>query len=536
MPPPKRGPRKSTADCAVWAPALAVATLALVAVLWTLGPPTGPGITCDEYYDVWAGKCLVEAWRSQGLAFFQNPQIDANFGILTPHPPLGRWLLGWTHWLVDPRPDDPQSVSVVVGRMAPAVAFAAMVFLVGWVTAKSAGVFAGATAAAAAATMPRLFAHAHFATLDTFTALAFVAALVALAEAECRSGRAWQYGLAGVVLGLAMLTKMHGFLLLPLGTAWMLWRRRWSALPAIFAWSLAGMAVFFAGWPWLWPAPFERVADFLGTSTDRQPLNVYYLGQVWADRDAPWHYPWVMFVVTMPLGWLVLGLLGLWAGGRRWLDDPRLSLSAIGWLWVLLVFSWPAAPVYDGVRLFLMALPLWAVMVGVGVAWLCNRRWFARHGDPARWLLVAVLVMTQSIGLVQYHPYWLSYYNLLVGGLRGAERLGFEVTYWGDTVRGPVIDEAVRRAPDSTVWYAPQLAPFQAAAAEASLPELGEAGVTLLGWDAGKLPHDRPRYAIVYHRKAELDSIAPLIAGGRVVSENARQGVWLARLYDLDPQ
>ncbi len=44
------------------------------------------------------------------------------------------------------------------------------------------------------------------------------------------------------------------------------------------------------------------------------------------------------------------------------------------------------------------------------------------------------LVIGQGYGVVTIHPFGLSYYNLLVGGLPGAERLGLELTYWGDAV------------------------------------------------------------------------------------------------------
>ena len=42
-------------------------------------------------------------------------------------------------------------------------------------------------------------------------------------------------------------------------------------------------------------------------------------------------------------------------------------------LFVLLIFSLPGTPVYDGVRLFLMVFPLWAVWVGIGAGWLVSR-------------------------------------------------------------------------------------------------------------------------------------------------------------------
>ena len=53
-----------------------VALAAVGATLATLPPEAGgPGVTCDEFYHVAAGKRLVEAWRSQGVGFWRPENI-----------------------------------------------------------------------------------------------------------------------------------------------------------------------------------------------------------------------------------------------------------------------------------------------------------------------------------------------------------------------------------------------------------------------------------------------------------------------------
>ena len=122
-------------------------------------------------------------------------------------------------------------------------------------------------------------------------------------------------------------------------------------------------------WPWLWRHPIERFGQYLASGSGRQAVHVFYWGQVWADREVPWHYPWVMFFVTVPVGLLVWAG---WAFGRHFAGAtstlPSGRLLAGTMLFVLLVFSCPGVPVYDGVRLFLMVFPLWAIWVGYGEA------------------------------------------------------------------------------------------------------------------------------------------------------------------------
>ena len=507
--------------------------LATVCVLATISPSAGPGITVDEFYDVAAGKRLVHAWQTHHLGFFRFDEIDRTFGPLTRHPPLGRWLLGWTHAMFDPRPENPDLVSVVAGRFAPAVAFGGLVVLLGWTTARVAGNASGAAAAAGVALVPRIFGHAHLATLDTFTALFYVVALVALGEALRRDGHAGWFALAGVAWGLAMLTKLHGLLLFVPCSVVMVWFLRRRVLGPWLVWAFCGAFTFFAGWPWLWPSPLARFREFLGTSTQRTSLHVFYLDRVWQDHAVPWHYPWIMLLVTIPVGLLVLGMIGVVVDRHRWATEPLHALLAAGALWMLVVFSLPGVPVYDGIRLFLMVPAIWAFPVGLGAGWMIteiNRRRLGR-GVCA---LVPIFILLQGIGIVAMHPFYLSHYSLLLGGLRGAERLGFEATYWGDAVNGRLLESAVTTAPRQDVLFAPHLAPFQAGAVEASSPELALAGTHLVGWNAAAAGSARGcRYALVYRRQADFSGLGFLLDSGVVVDENARQGVWLARLYRL---
>lgn len=211
-----------------------------------------------------------------------------------------------------------------------------------------------------------------------------------------------------------------------------------------------------------------------------------------------------------------------------------MALLAATMLFVLLVFSWPGTPVYDGVRLFLMAFPLWAVWAGIGARWLIERPTVAAWRPRVRHGMLAALLALQGTGLFLYHPCHLSYYSALVGGLPGAERLGFEATYWGDTVREPMMAEAASRSHGGPILFAPSLAPFQAPAVTITSPALRRAGATLVGWDSSApRAAEGCRYAVVYHRRADLSEVERILKQGRVVMEYGNQGVWLARLVEL---
>jgi len=518
-----------------------IAVAATAATLGTLAPEAGgPGVTCDEMYHVQYGKQLVTAFRHQGPAFFAWGNIERNF-CWTPdgppvHPPLGNLLLAVAHHLFDLAPDDPEAVSLVPARFAPALALGLLVLLVGLWCTRAEGAVAGCVAAAAVVLVPRMFGHGHLAALDTLTTLFFVAVVLAVAEADARGGRWWQFALAGVVWGLAMLVRIHGLLLVPPVVAWLAWRLRRRVLLPLLIWGVVGTATFFAGWPWLWTAPIAHFRQLLGTATGRQAIHVFYAGRVWADHEAPWHYPLVMFVVTLPLGLLLLGLAGAWAKRRPGKGDPGYYLVVGTLAFVLLVFSWPGTPVYDGVRLFLMVFPLWAVSVGVGANWLVQHAAWQQWSLGIRLSSLGLFVALQGVGLVLYYPAELSHYSLLVGGLWGADKLGFEVNYWGDCVQESLLAEAARRTPGQTILFGPSLAYFQVEAVWRNSPALLEKAaredrVPLAGWEAGGTQaHTEGRYAVFYNRKADLAGIPREYWSGETIAEHRKQGVWLARL------
>lgn len=47
-----------------------------------------------------------------------------------------------------------------------------------------------------------------------------------------------------------------------------------------------------------------------------------------------------------------------------------------------------------------------------------------------------------------YHPRLLSYFNPLIGGIAGAEKAGYEVTWWGEVVDEDVLEELGETIPD----------------------------------------------------------------------------------------
>jgi 4-amino-4-deoxy-L-arabinose transferase-like glycosyltransferase len=553
----------------------ALGGIAAFLVVATLG---APGITCDEPLDVGPGRKYVATLLRKGGHFFDREVVWRVYHDNAEHPPLGRWLLGLASTLGEPFESwlgGPDPFSVHAGRLAPALAFAVLVDLIARTAGRRYGRVAALVAGLSLILMPRVFAHAHFGALDTFLTLFWIAALLAAVRALERKHVLAAMAGAGVVWGLALLTKIHAWLLPPIVLIWSLTRLRLDdrgnvPLPSLLAgegpsiarvgerlpppsplrggggkrsglkavlltlaafvvWLVSGLTVFFLGWPWLWYDTLARLRQYFGTGLERPAIRVQYFGQVYLDRDVPWHYPWFYFAVTVPVGLHLLGTLGVFQAWRmRRADSFPLLLVGTVLFW-LAVFS-TRVPVYDGERLFLVVFPLWALVIGLGFAAVWRRA-------QSRWLrgLLVALFAAQGHGVTALHPFGLSYYNALVGGLPGAERRGLELTYWGDAIDRVLLDGLAQRArAGQTVALVPTLHHVQpeAAMTPALFQSLGQRG------DALRSEADAPRadWLIVYRRTAYWrPELGPLLARAQPLLQRTRQGVWLSRVYALPP-
>jgi 4-amino-4-deoxy-L-arabinose transferase-like glycosyltransferase len=499
---------------------------------------TDPGLTIDEPLDVRPGRDYVLTLLARGRHFFDRTVVDAVFGNNAEHPPLGRWLLGLASLLGQPleialRGPDPVGNYVVSGRLAPALAFGFLVGLLTHATAVRYGPAAGASAGFALLVMPRLFAHAHLAALDTFLSLFWSIALLAADDALKRRRPIAALAGAGTTLALALLTKIHAWFLLPVVLVWAWVRLGWARGTAAWcAWAAVGLGLFFLGWPWLWYDSATRLARFWGTGVHRLPLHVQYFGHVYADRDVPWHYPWFYFAATVPLGLHALGALGLVHGACDRRADPFPWLLVGSIILFLALFS-TNLPVYDGERLFLLVFPLWGVLIGRGF----GRAW-DWLGDPtrahrrlARGLrgVLAVVFLAQGYGVMALHPFGLSYFNALVGGLPGAERLGLELTYWGDAVDRILLDRLVQQgAPGASAALVPTLYPGQGLATTTRAMMRRR---LLLQDDAAATRVD---WLVVSRRTAYLSpAVRARVASHPAAFTRSRQGVWLSGLWRL---
>jgi hypothetical protein len=415
------------------------------------------GMVWDEGHSIRREK-LLEKWFAWVVEPPQNrTRTDAfskrNLALYWPfsreepdgHPPFYA-LLGLAGWAVSGSLVHP----LTAYRFGPMFLCAVTTGAVFLHVRRNHGWLAAVTSAGAIVLMPRSFSAAHYAHYDMPMSCLWVLAQISFLSSLQKRCYIVPFG---VLFGLAAGTKFTGLFAAAPAVAWAAlveWlpalrhRPRRDRLRSGFAATrvliqalpLAALTLVLIQPPW-WANPIEGAARFLHSNLTRyetKPIPVLYFGQVY-EFSLPWHNTIVLTAITVPLLMLILGMVGITAIVFERKRTAQGLLWLLSWGVLMVVRAMPGAPGHDGIRLFLPSFLSFAVLIGVGVGWL------VRLVEPRK-LAWCVTVMAFSVlgegllGIARLYPYTLSYYNGLVGHLPGAERQGFELTYYWDTL-GP---------------------------------------------------------------------------------------------------
>ncbi len=385
---------------------------------------------------------------------------------------------------------------------------------------------------------PFLIAHSRLlhmdALLTSFMTLCVLLLLLALVNAETPPTATIGPWLAlvgaGVCGGLALLTKAPSLLLLPAVGGLLLWyspsvgatRRVWWVIVRGVVWAVAAALVFWAGWPALWVAPGEALGhvaeEIIGNGAQPHPSGNYFLGRPVADPG--WlFYPAVVLWRSTPV--MLVGLLLLPLALRRHPDQrrPLLALAAFALLFALAMSMLPKK--FD--RYLLPIWPTLEILAAAGLMTLLDFSFWPRllhtAGGAYRTLLLTVAALLALLN-AWYHPYYLAYFNPLVGGGRTAQEV--MLVGWGEGMEQ--VGAWLRTRPDLTrspvmSWDPRTLEPF--------VP------VRVVELNALNL-EERASYAVLYSRGTQRQgdtSIYQEIAQTPPLYTLRQHGITYARVY-----
>jgi hypothetical protein len=307
--------------------------------------------------------------------------------------------------------------------------------------------------------IPRLFAHAQIAAYDS-----------ALIAAWLFSWALFPYALKfnwgaigfGVAVGLTVASKFSGCGVLLPPVLWLVVRlirdrfvaneNRLCVHVLMKRICLATLFTLFTFWifcPRFWFDPVTGMYQYFYLNTHRTlNIAVLFFGEMYnLTHSLPCYNTLAWTAITVPIGLLIL----FFAGCITIIRDKNKRWSGF-WLFLnmfslLFLRALPATPVHDGVRMFVPAFPFLAMIAGIGAAVLwngtfwnkifenkifCNVKGKFKKNCLCTKLGVLLIYVASLFNIFWYAPQWLSFYNLAIGGLRGAAQAGMEPTYYWD--------------------------------------------------------------------------------------------------------
>jgi len=231
---------------------------------------------------------------------------------------------------------------------------------------------------------------------------------------------------------------------------WLLWRRLSgdrALAGAIAPFALRAAAVLAIAWTVMllwWPAaqvaPFRQPLRTLGAlSSFDWDYNVLFGGEFVRATELPWVYLPTWFALTMPEFMLGGALAALLFGLVALIRQSSDGLLVLRWATLVFAVMFPAAwaigtdaVLYDGLRHFLFAVPVLAIVAGAGVDRLL------RAGKPVRVLTVATVGLAMVftiVDMIRLHPNQYIWFNRVVAGGVEKAALSYETDYWGNAYK-----------------------------------------------------------------------------------------------------
>jgi hypothetical protein len=192
-------------------------------------------------------------------------------------------------------------------------------------------------------------------------------------------------------------------------------------------------------WPWsvVDPLnPLRAVAYF--SHFFEKPWKEMFAGVAVAVPDMPRSYVPQLFVLTMPVGLLVLGTVGT-LGALVTLPQRQISVGKrASTLAIVLAATVPIViacltrpAMYNGIRHFVFVAPPFAVLGGAAAAWIIARATLvSRFAGSFAAALVAIGMLLPIVDMVRLHPYEYTHFNKIAGGVRAADDR-YMLDYWG---------------------------------------------------------------------------------------------------------
>jgi hypothetical protein len=213
-----------------------------------------------------------------------------------------------------------------------------------------------------------------------------------------------------------------------------------ALLPFLFYCLLSLAFAITIWWPF-WDDPWERlmyIPKFFSLNTVN--IEVVYFGHWFcSSQNVPWHYPLGYLLAVTPLGVTLVFLVGLAVLFHGVIKKQPLPSLLLFWFLVpLLRYFSPKTGVMDGIRHFQEVIYPLAAIAALGTDGILTLLSQTKSKISYSKLFIILGIGYLVFLNIKYHPYQISYFSELVGGIKGA--LGrFDIDYWGSSQKQAIL-------------------------------------------------------------------------------------------------
>ena len=277
--------------------------------------------------------------------------------------------------------------------------------------------------------------------------------------------KTWQMAvLHGAMSGLVVVMRLPGIYLW--GLTFVAWGWvfisgvnkwwRWVLVGALYAIVTISALIFYM--PALWHDPYHELRTFLSMSLFTWPHKELFMGQFLSPEQYPWYYLPVYFIVTTPIAFLSLYLVG-WLGWitdrKKWniLKDEqafKLFLLIVSFLGPLVILILTKPVIYNGWRHAFFIYPGFVALCALGGQYLfqaSSKVWHSVYGKVMVSIGLALALyslITLAAFFINSHPLEHVYYNRFAGQTLGVARVNYAMDYWGLADR-QALEEILRK-------------------------------------------------------------------------------------------
>jgi hypothetical protein len=172
------------------------------------------------------------------------------------------------------------------------------------------------------------------------------------------------------------------------------------------------------------------------SANDYYPVLIF--GNILTQANVPFYYIPLMFGIVTPISILILFLIGF----HKTVKELKKPLHLLLFIWILvpiIIYAIINISIYNIIRHVLFLVPPLCILAGVGGAYLIKslNKFIPKKKRLEKIFQTMIFIIIFSLPLIDtitYHPYQTTYFNRLIGGIKGAEE-NFELEYWGNSYK-----------------------------------------------------------------------------------------------------